>query len=94
MCQTPGSITILDYYHALEHLHQLKEALFGDKAEGKLWAEKQAAQLLESETGTVIDNIRAAATDKTKDAAAKLISYYESNKNRTDYKHYKTIGQA
>ncbi|MFP5040519.1 UPF0236 family transposase-like protein [Parasediminibacterium sp. JCM 36343] len=88
----PGSIAILDYYHALEHLHQFKEAAFGDKAQGSLWAEKQAALLLESQIETVIGNIRIAATGKSKDAAEKLIAYYEPNIKRMDYKKYRTIG--
>jgi hypothetical protein len=89
----PGSIAILDYYHALEHLHAFKEVLFKDKSEGNLWVEKQAELLLESETEIVIENIRKAANNgKAKETAEKLIAYYEANRNRMDYKKYKTIG--
>lgn len=88
----PGSVAILDYYHALEHLHKFKVAVFGDKEEGAGWAEEQAALLLESQTEAVISNIRVAAKEKGTGEAEKLIGYYGANKNRMDYKRYKTIG--
>lgn len=47
--------------------------------------------MLDSNVDGVIDNINMAKVSNT-GAANELISYYESNKKRMDYKYYKTIG--
>lgn len=88
----PGSIAILDYFHALEHLHEFKQKVFGETNEGKEWAEEQSRLLLESKTEDVINNIKKAGGDEKIKDVEKLVSYYESNKTRMDYKYYKTIG--
>lgn len=88
----PGSIAILDFFHALEHLHDYRKKIFGEKEEGKKWAEDQVELFLESKIDAVISNIKIVAGEKNMDDAEKLTSYYESNKTRMDYKYYKTIG--
>jgi len=90
----PNAIAILDYFHALEHLHEFKNIAFakseGDKAEK--WVNEQRDLLLESKTEEVIANIRECAGEEHKEAANKLINYYQTNIDRMDYKYYKTIG--
>lgn len=85
----PQAISILDYYHAVEHLYGFAEKHFKDDNKRKQWAEKQKEQLLQSKVATVIKNIRKLSNSKD---ALQLINYYEANRQRMDYKRYKQIG--
>lgn len=86
----PQAISILDYYHAVEHLYAFAEHYFKDKAAGTIWGKEQEALLLESKVKTVIENVQQLAGNNKE--AQKLIDYYQSNESRMDYKGYKQIG--
>lgn len=87
----PDSYAILDFYHACEHLHEFVEKCFGNNHEkGKEWFEKQKSLLSESLLDRVIENINA-TTAQTADKK-KLINYYQNNKDRMDYKKYRSLG--
>jgi len=86
----PKAVSILDYYHACEHLHQFSSNFFSDKASEKQWVNEQKGLLLQSEVLSVIQNIEKLAGN-TKEAQ-QLIAYYQSNKERMDYKRYKEMG--
>jgi hypothetical protein len=86
----PDAISILDYFHAIEHLHQFIDSYFKEKEAAKKWAEEQKELLLNSNVKQVINNIGKLAPQN--EAAKKLISYYQANSNRMDYKKYKQIG--
>ncbi len=89
----PGAVSILDFYHLLEHLYRFAEAFFPDKAESTGWVEKQKALLLESKAAEVIEGIEALPAAKRKQKLkAGLLAYLKANQNRMDYKRYKTIG--
>jgi len=85
----PNAVTILDYYHACEHLHQFSNRFFKDKEIEKKWATDQKELLLNGCVTEVIKNIKAIAKNNEAD---ELIAYYEGNKDRMDYKKYKTTG--
>jgi hypothetical protein len=87
----PHAVSVLDFYHASEHLHAFVDSHFKEKATGKEWVKKQKELLLESKAAMVIDNIKEIAGNDNK-AAENLIAYYESNLLRMDYKKYKQIG--
>jgi hypothetical protein len=87
----PNAISILDYYHACEHLHQFSNAVFKDKIEEQNWTNEQKELLLKSQTKTVIKNIRTVCKNNYKEME-QLIAYYESNLDRMDYIKYKQIG--
>lgn len=86
----PKAVSILDYYHACEHLHQFSSTVFPDKAKEKTWTDKQKEWLLKGKVKTVISNIK--RIGKSSEKAAPLISYYSTNKNRMNYQHYAEIG--
>lgn len=86
----PNAVSILDYYHASEHLHEFSSKFFKDKKQEQRWAEEQKQLMLDGCIGTVIDNIKKLAPNNA--AANKLIAYYEENKERMDYKRYRQIG--
>jgi hypothetical protein len=86
----PDAVSILDYYHAIEHLHQFADSYFKEKEAAKKWTEKQKELLLNSNVKQVIKNVEKLASQN--EAAKKLISYYQTNSSRMDYKKYKQIG--
>ncbi|MCY7293724.1 MAG: hypothetical protein LH615_16220 [Ferruginibacter sp.] len=86
----PQAVSVLDYYHACEHLYQFTEVHFKDKLTGQNWAEAQKELMLNSEVGKVIKHIRQLKSKNNE--AEKLINYYQSNINRMDYVAYKKIG--
>jgi Uncharacterised protein family (UPF0236) len=86
----PKAISILDYYHACEHLHLFTSNYFTDKAKEKRWVEKQKELLMGSGVLTVIKNIKTLAGQNQE--AQKLIAYYQGNVERMDYKSYQKMG--
>jgi len=85
----PKAISILDYYHAAEHLHGFAEKHFKDEKRRKQWTERQKELLLKSKVSVVIKNIKRLSDGKE---ASQLIDYYEANRKRMDYSKYKQIG--
>jgi hypothetical protein len=86
----PQAISILDYYHVCEHLHQFANTIITDEAELKKWTEKQKELLLQSKVTEVIENIK--QKDSESQVALSLINYYTNNAYRMDYQCYKNIG--
>ena len=87
----PNAVSILDYYHACEHLHEFSNNFFKDKMAEQNWAAEQKELLLNSQTREVIKNIKELSKHSNQQAD-KLIAYYESNLERMDYKRYKQTG--
>jgi hypothetical protein len=86
----PDAVSILDYYHASEHLHAFSGKFFKDKKEGTIWTEEQKRLILEGGVAMAVDNIKKIAPNNA--AGKELVAYYEANKERMDYKRYKQIG--
>lgn len=84
------AVSILDYYHACEHLHVFTSNYFKDKDVEKTWVSEQKQLLLQSEVLAVISNIEKLAGNNKE--AQQLIAYYQSNSERMDYKRYKQMG--
>jgi len=85
----PNATSILDYYHAAEHLHEFAEKHFKVDKKQEQWTQRQKELLLESKVARVITNIKRLSDNKE---ALQLIDYYETNRQRMDYKRYKQIG--
>jgi hypothetical protein len=90
----PAATQILDWYHACGHLCEFAGQYFEDTEENHSWVERQKELLYESQTEEVINNLRTLAVKKKSDQQAKdsLLQYYQTNKDRMDYKKYRTIG--
>ena len=86
----PEAISILDYYHVCEHLHEFANTTFDDEAIRKKWVVRQKELLSDSKVKQVIANIK--KQGKESEAAISLINYYSSNAYRMDYKMYKKTG--
>jgi hypothetical protein len=90
----PQATQILDWYHAIEHLNEFGKEYFEQQDQRSNWIESQKELLYQSQTEEVISNILALDTKKRsiKNAKKKLLQYYQSNKERMDYKKYRSRG--
>lgn len=89
----PGALQIVDWYHAVEYLTPISVALYADEQEAAAWRERMKSKLWESEIEEVIAICRAAQDHpKAGEAAVKAVTYYENNKHRMDYAHYRNEG--
>lgn len=86
----PEAISVLDYFHALEHLYEFTGNYFKDRKRAEKWADKQNKLLLDGQVKQVIRNIKKLVGPNK--ATENLIAYYEANSNRMDYKKYRQIG--
>lgn len=89
----PEAVSILDFYHAKEHLCEFANEYFKESAEKGNWIEAQEALLLGSAVALVINNIKSLRTTPI-GTAQKLIDYYSANAHRMDYKRYQQIGKG
>lgn len=86
----PDAMSILDYYHAIEHLYEFTDSHFKEKEGRERWLKKQKKLLLNSQVKQVIKNIEKQAPQN--EVAQNLIAYYKANSHRMDYKRYRQIG--
>jgi hypothetical protein len=86
----PGSVSILDYYHASEYLHAFAREHFKAETLKTKWIEEQEKLLMEGMVRTVVKNVR--DLQSTKKEATKLIEYFEANQERMKYTEYRKIG--
>ena len=89
----PEAIQILDWYHAVEYLTPIAQALFHDEAQQTAWLTTMQEHLWFSRTQTVID-VCAALADHARaaDPATKAASYFQNNLARMDYAHFRQQG--
>lgn len=59
----PQAESILDYYHASQHLYSFTESYFTDSKAAKKWSQRQLSLLLESKVDKVLANIKKIAPD-------------------------------
>lgn len=90
----PGSIQILDYYHAVEKIENLARLHFIREDEKKDWLGEQKNLLFENQVTKVIDNLRGIKTRSKIETQAKelAIQYYAEHEDRMQYKTYRTKG--
>ncbi len=86
----PQAISIVDYYHVCEHLHQFSSSFFKDKEVEQQWTTQQKELLLEGQVKEVIKNIQALAGNNKE--AEQLIAYYQANQHRMQYQQYRQMG--
>jgi len=92
----PQAIPILDLYHALEHLHQLGEGLYGPRSP---WAIRMEAtwtdMLMNDQVAEVITAAKRRLEDLGPSAQKDLttqIEYFERHQHRMRYKTYREAG--
>ncbi len=89
-----GAILILDFYHALQHLHGLVDAICGkESAEGKKRLKLWKGWLLKDKAGQIIKQAKA-QLERSLDTetAGKEIGYLENNLQRMAYGTFRKAG--
>jgi hypothetical protein len=90
--------TILDWYHAAEHLADFAKAWHGrDETARQAWQEEATGILYEQGGQPLLAHLRAltlppATSAEVHEELRKLIGYFENNKHRTDYPRYRQNG--
>jgi hypothetical protein len=89
--------TVLDWYHAAEHLSTFAALWFGsDEEPRRAWTECATGILYEQGGEALLTHLRAVevarASDPAQDELRKLIGYFENNRHRTDYPAYRAKG--
>jgi hypothetical protein len=91
----PGAICILDYYHALEHLTILADALYGEGLpKAKSYFRKWRKDLLKNRVGKIIDHATARLPKggRGRAPAKKQIAYLKGNRARMQYQTFRQAG--
>jgi hypothetical protein len=90
--------TILDWYHAAQHLHQFAEVWHAqDDAAASAWADKAKEILYERGGEALLEFLQALTLpEQTRgevhEELRKLIGYFDHNRHRTDYPRYRQRG--
>jgi hypothetical protein len=90
--------TILDWYHAVEHLADFAKAWHGrDETARQAWLEQTKGLLYEQGGQALLAQVRAlalppATSAEVQEELRKLIGYFENNQHRTDYPRYRANG--
>jgi hypothetical protein len=92
-----GATAILDYYHASQHVHQARRAVFGESDPGgTAWADRLLGQLLTRPFGELWESlvqtrarVRARAKREALDA---LMRYLGDRREKVDYAAYRAAG--
>lgn len=88
----PGSVGILDFYHASEHLGAFC-LLLKDQRKVRSVHSRWAHMLLQGQALQVVQEMRRKAdTVADRDAAIREINYFKNNLSRMDYDTYKAVG--
>ncbi|HVV00818.1 MAG TPA: ISKra4 family transposase, partial [Verrucomicrobiae bacterium] len=90
----PGAILILDFYHALQHVHGLVDALWGEETpEGKKTIKLWKRWLLKGKASQILAQAKE-PLDSVLDteAARKEIGYLENNLERMTYGAFRKAG--
>ena len=90
--------TILDWYHAAEHLCDFAKVWHGrDEAARRLWQEQAQGILYEQGGEALLTHLRGivlppSTTAEVREELRKLIGYFDNNRHRTDYPTYRQKG--
>lgn len=93
-----GLTTILDWYHAAEHLCDFAKAWLGTDDQARQAWQDQAKWILYERGGAALLvhlhalELPAATSAAVREEWRKLIGYFENNRHRTDYPTYRSKG--
>jgi len=91
----PGAVQILDFYHAVQRLHQVGRAVYGEgSARAGDWAEANRRRLWEGRVGDVLRSLRAVrpTTGEGREAVRLALGYFQVNRHRMHYPSYRARG--
>ena len=91
----PGSIKIIDYWHACEHIHGLARALYGEgNPKGKRWANEHCRKLKDRGPGSLLRAMkrRKARNEEEREAVRLEMGYFRRYRKYMDYPAYRARG--
>jgi hypothetical protein len=90
----PDAVCILDFYHALEHMANLLNLLYGEGQESKKLFARWRKALRRNRIGWLIALAKRdlPTAQKARESAQKEIDYFENNRSRMQYKTYLDAG--
>ena len=88
----PLATSVVDFYHAMEYWYEFADQSFSDKTEKDKWCDLPKDLLLASGVETVLENILSVSAKE--EAKKKITNYYQNNKERMKYKHYRNTNGA
>ena len=91
----PGSVQIVDLYHARERLADLSKFIHGPETpKGLRWSSERMAQLDEGDVESVLKSMRRLRPTgvKAKEELRKTIKYFENNRERMGYREFRQQG--
>ena len=89
----PQAIQILDWYHAVEYLTPVAQALFNEEDQQTAWLTLMKEHLWLSRTQAVIDACLALADhNAASEPATTAATYFQNNLARMDYAHFRKQG--
>jgi hypothetical protein len=91
----PGSIEIVDWYHAVQHLWQVANSWYGEDADkAKKWVKRNKARLTEDGVDRVISSIRQwnPVTEEQETVKRENLHYFTTNKKRMLYATFELNG--
>lgn len=97
----PGAIEIVDFYHALEHLWQVGDALWGDRQRSEStrgWVHHYRKQLRRGRVDLVIaaiergqERLKDVLSAERADIVRRDLEYFRSNRGRMEYARYRRM---
>jgi hypothetical protein len=89
----PKAIQIVDWFHACEYLAPVAKVAFKDPEKQATWLQEVKADLWQGRLEAVIAACAACLNaNREDDPAQKAVTYFENNKQRMDYAHYRKQG--
>src|SRR5262249_9599188 len=89
--------TVLDWYHAAEHVCDFAKAWHGEEDAAADWADEAKGILYEQGGEALLDHLAkvtlpSGTRSEVREALRLLIGYFENNRHRTDYPTYRQRG--
>lgn len=89
----PEAIQIVDWYHAVEYLTPIAEAVFSTADKRREWRQKVKDWLWQGHLQKVIQACKQyCAHPLAAEVAQRAVTYYTNNQQRMDYAHYRQQG--
>ena len=89
----PEAIQIVDWYHAVEYLTPIAEAVFAEGDKRREWRQKVKDWLWHGRIRKVIQACQQYLDHpQAAEAAQRAVTYYTNNQQRMDYAHYRQQG--
>jgi len=91
----PGSIQIVDLYHAREHLNDLSKVVYGTgTSRAKQWSAALQLELDKGNVEQVIGRMRRLrpASEQIQTEVRRAINYFDNNKERMRYRKFREMG--